>query len=124
MKKIFEFIKDFPNFVKNNVFLIFAAYWFISFLIGFITIDPSALDDTTRKIKALELGSALIWTLVFMLEHTVTKVVKALSEEIDLVNKRVDIICDAITEAINASKEDKEAADKDEKDEKEEKEVN
>ena len=110
MKKIF-------NFLKNNVFLILAAYWFISFLIGFIAINPSTLDATTRKIKALELGSDLLWTLVFMLEHTVTKVGSLLSERIDCANKRIDIIIDAINEAAKSVSEEK-------KEEADEKEVN
>lgn len=92
-------IKKFFNFVKNNVFLIFAAYWFISFVIGFITINPSTLDVTTRKIKALELGSDLLWSLVFMLEYTVTKVGNALDERIDFTNKRIDLIFNFMEEA-------------------------
>lgn len=100
-------IKKFFNFVRNNVFLILAAYWFINFAIGFIAINPSTLDATTRKIKALELGSDLLWTLVFFIQHSFYKVIGLTNEKIDLVNKRVDIICNAITEAINASKEEK-----------------
>lgn len=108
-------MKKILNFVKNNVFLILAAYWFINFLIGFITINPSTLDATTRKIKALELGSDLLWSLVFFIQHSFYKVIELTNEKIDLVNKRVDIICDAITAAINASKEEKEATETDEK---------
>lgn len=108
-------MKKILNFVKNNIFLIFAAYWFISFAIGLITLNPSTLDATTRKIKALELGSDLLWSLVFFIQYTFYKVIRLMNDRIDLVNKRVDIICDAITEAINAAKEEKEAADKDEK---------
>lgn len=105
MKKIF-------NFVKHNIFLIFAAYWFINFLIGFITINPFTLDATTRKIKALELGSDLLWTLVFTLEHTVTTVGKALNERINLTNKRIDIIYEAFNEAAKSvSEEEKEEAE-------------
>lgn len=105
MKKIF-------NFIKNNVFLIFAAYWFISFLIGFITLNPSTLDETTRKFKVLYIGLDLLWTLVFMLEHSVIKAVSSLSKRIDLENKRVDIIIDAINEAAKSvSDENKEEAE-------------
>lgn len=111
----YKMIKKFFNFVKNNVFLILAAYWFISFLIGFITINPSTLEATTRKIKALEIGSDLLWSLVFFIQYTFYKVIRLMNDKIDLVNKRVDIICDAINEAINAAKEEKEAEEKDEK---------
>ena len=105
MKKIF-------NFIKNNVFLILAAYWLIDFVIGSITFKPSTLDETTRKIKALELDSDLLWTLVFMLEHSVIKTVSSLSKRIDLVNKEVDLILDAINEAVKSvSEEKKEEAD-------------
>lgn len=100
-------MKKILNFVKNNIFFILAAYWFINFLIGFITINPSTLDATTRKIKALELGSDLLWSLVFFIQHSFYKVIGLMNDKIDLVNKRVDIICDAITAAINASKEEK-----------------
>lgn len=102
MKKIF-------NFVKNNIFLILAAYWFISFAIGFITINPSTLDATTRKIKALEIGSDLLWSLVFMIEHSVIKTVSSLSKRIDLVHEEVNVIIDAINEAAKSVSEEDEA---------------
>lgn len=117
MKKIF-------NFVKHNIFLIFAAYWFIDFVIGFITINPSTLDATTRKIKALELGLDLLWTLVFTLEYTVTNVVRVLDGRVDLANKRIDLLFDFIEEAAKLM-ESEEAKESEEKKEeaKEEKEV-
>ena len=106
-------IKKFFNFVKNNVFLILAAYWFIDFVIGLITLKPSTLDATTRRIKALELGIDLLWTLVFMLEHSVIKAVSSLSKRIDLVHEEVNVIIDAINEAAKSvSEEKKEEADK------------
>lgn len=108
MKKIF-------NFVKNNVFIILAAYWFIDFLIGLITFKPSTLDATTRRIKALELGIDLLWTLVFMLEHTVTKVRELVDERIDCANKRIDTIIDAINEAAKSVSEENKEAEADEK---------
>lgn len=105
MKKIF-------NFIKNNVFLIFAAYWFISFVIGLITFSPSTLDATARKIKALYIGLDLLWSLVFIIQHGVVKVHEVLSKRIDLVNKEVDLILDAINEAAKSvSEEKKEEAD-------------
>ena len=100
MKKIF-------NFIRNNVFLISAAYWFISFAIGFITISPSTLDATTRKIRALELGSDLLWFFVFMTEHGVIRAVSSLSKRIDLANKEVNVIIDAINEAAKSVSEEK-----------------
>ena len=112
MKKIF-------NFVKNNVFLILAAYWFISFLIGFITINPSTLDATTRKIKALELGSDLLWSLVFFIQHDVVKVTAHLYECIKLIDKNVELIYDAINEAAKSVSEEKKEEEAEEKDEKE-----
>ena len=108
MKKIF-------NFIKNNVFLIFAAYWFIDFVIGLITFNPSTLDATTRKIKALEFGMDLLWTLVFMLEHTVTKVGKALDKRIDWVHEEVKIIYTAINEAVKEMESKEESAEEEEK---------
>jgi hypothetical protein len=110
MKKIF-------NFVKNNVFLILAAFWFVDFVIGLIIFSPSTLDATTRKIKFLELGSDLLWSLVFIIQHGVVKVHEVLSKRIDLVNKRVDLILDAINEAAKSVSEEK-------KEEADEKEVN
>ena len=107
-------IKKFLNFVRNNIFLILAAYWFISFLIGIITINPSTLDATTRKIKALELGLDLLWSLVFFIQHSFYKVIGLMNEKIDLVNKRVDFIFDFIQKVIKEESEE-ESADKDEK---------
>ena len=104
MKKIF-------NFVKNNIFLIFAAYWFIDFLIGFITLNTSTLDETTRKFKVLYIGLDLIWTLVFMLEHSVIKAVSSLSKRIDLVHKEIDIIYTAINEAAKSVSDEKKETD-------------
>lgn len=105
-KKIF-------NFLKNNVFLILAAYWFISFLIGFITFNTSTLDETTRKIKVLYIGLDLLWSLAFIIQHGVVKVHEVLSKRIDLVSKEVDLILDAIDEAAKSvSEEKKEEADK------------
>lgn len=108
-------MKKFFNFVKNNVFLILAAYWFINFLIGFITINPSTLDATTRKIKALELGSELLWSLVFMIEHSIIKAVSSLSKRIDLVHEEVNVIIDAINEAAKSVSEEKKEAEADKK---------
>ena len=108
MKKIF-------NFIKNNIFLIFAAYWFISFLIGFITFNPSTLDETTRRFKALYIGLDLLWTLVFMLEHSVINAVRSLSKRIDLVSEEVNLILDAINEAAKSVSEEKKEAEADEK---------
>lgn len=108
-------MKKFIKSVKNNIFLILAAYWLINFAIGFITINHSTLDVTTRKIKSLELGLDLLFALVFFIQHSFYKVIELTNEKIDLVNKRVDIICDAITEAINAAKEEKEASETDKK---------
>lgn len=124
MKKIFDFVKGFLNFVKHNIFLIFAAYWFIDFVIGFITINPFTLDATTRKIKALELGSDLLWTLVFTLEYTVINVARVLNGRVDLANKRIDLLFDFIEEAAKLM-ESEEAKESEEKKEeaKEEKEV-
>lgn len=112
MKKIFGFI-------KNNIFLILAAYWFISFAIGLITLNPSTLYATTRKIKALELGLDLLFALVFFIQHSFYKVIELMNEKIDLVNKRVDILFDAINETLKiiAGKDgtEDESADKEEK---------
>ena len=108
MKKIFSF-------VKSNIFMIFAIYWLVDFLIGLITLKPSTLDATTRRIKALELGVDLLWTLVFTLEHTVTKVGKLLDERIDCANKRIDIIIDAINEAVKSVSEENKEAEADKK---------
>lgn len=107
-------MKKILNFVKNNVFLIFAAYWFIDFVIGFITFKPSTLDDTARKIKTLQLGMDILWTLVFMIEHTVIKVAKVLDERIDFTNKRIDIIFNLIEEASKLIESKEEEAAKEE----------
>lgn len=66
MKKI---LKKIFNFLKNNIFLFFAIYWFAEFTIGFIKFNPSSLDETARKITTLKLGLDLAWSLVFILEH-------------------------------------------------------
>lgn len=98
MKKIF-------NFVKNNVFLIFAAYWLIDFVIGSITFKPSTIDDTARKIKILQLGLDLLWSVVFFIQHGVVKVHEVLSKRIELVEKEVDLIYDTIRKAVEESEE-------------------
>ena len=110
-----NFVKNFLNFVKNNLFLILAAYWFISFLIGFITLNPSTLDETTRRFKVLYIGLDLLWTLVFMLEHSVIKAVSSLSKRIDLVHEEVNVIIDAINEAAKSVSEEKKEAEADTK---------
>lgn len=112
MEKFLNVTKNFLNFVKNNVFLIFAAYWFISFVIGLITLNYSTLDETTRKIKVLYIGLDLLWSLAFIIQHGVVKVHEVLSKRIDLVSKEVDLILDAINEAAKSvSEEKKEEAD-------------
>ena len=116
-----NFVKNFLNFIKNNVFLIFAAYWFIDFLIGLITFNLFTLDATARRIKALEIGLDLLWALVFMLEHSVIKAVSSLSKRIDLVHEEVNVIIDAINEAAKSVSEEKK---EEEADNKEGKEVN
>lgn len=121
-KALFEFIK----FIKNNIFFIFAAYWLIDFVIGSITFKPSTLDDTARKIKILQLGLDLLWSVVFFIQHGVVKVHEVLSKRIELVEKEVDLIYDTIRKAVEESeKENKEAeiAEEKEEDSKEEKKV-
>lgn len=108
MKKIF-------NFVKNNIFLILAAYWLINSVIDSITFKPSTLDDTARKIKTLQLGLDWLWVFVFFIQHGVVKVHEVLSKRIELVEKEVDLILDAINEAAKSVSEEK----KEEVDEKE-----
>lgn len=110
MKKIF-------NFIKSNLLLIFAAFWFADFLIGFITINPSTLDATTRKIKALELGSDLLWTFVLYLEHGLIKTMRLLNKRITLVAKELDFMYNTIKKAVEDSEKEKkeESADKEEK---------
>ena len=118
MKKIsgvYKMIKKIFNFIKNNVFLILAAYWFISFAIGFITINPSTLDETTRKFKFLYIGLDLLWSLVFMIEHSIIKAVSSLSKRIDLVHEEVNVIIDAINEAAKSVSEEKKEAETDKK---------
>lgn len=112
-------MKKILNFVKNNIFLILAAHWLINFAIGLITLNPSTLDATTRKIKALEFGLDLLFALVFFIQHTFYKAIRLTNDRIDLVNKRVDILFDAMNETLKIiAGEDgteEESADKEEK---------
>lgn len=94
MKKIF-------NFVKNNVFLIFAAYWFIDFVIGFITFKTSTLDDTAKKIKTLQLGMDMIWSILFLIEHSLIRVANLIKKKIKWLDTETEIIIDIICEIVN-----------------------
>ena len=107
MEKFLNVTKNFINFVKDNWLLLFAAFWFADFLIGFITINPSTLDATTRKTKAIELGSDLLWTLVLCLEHGLIKTMHLLNKRITLVATELDFMYDTIKKAIEDSEKDK-----------------
>lgn len=115
MEKFLNVTKNFINFVKHNWLLLFAAFWFADFLIGLITINPSTLDATTRKIKALELGSDLLWALILCLEHSIIKTTHLLNKRITLVEAEVGFMYDTIRKAVEVSEKEKEAADKEEK---------
>ena len=106
-----NFVKNFLNFIKNNVFLIFAAYWLVDFVISLITFNPSALDDTTRRIKVIQLVIDMLWFTVLFSIYNTSKIIKHLYELIKLVNKKVDLIADTIDEAVKLVAEEDEASD-------------
>lgn len=107
MKKVF-------NFIKNNFFMILAAYFFISFVIGITTFNPS-LDETTRKVKALWINMDLLWSFVLMLAQTLNNIIKLVDKKIDITYDLVQGIIKVLTEPDETEKE---------ADSKEEKEVN
>lgn len=109
MKKIF-------NFVKNNIFVFFAIYWIAQFVVGLIKFNPSALDETAKKLKAIEFGVDLIWALIFILEHSFYKIIHLIGKRIDLVSESINFISlSLLANAQNNSKAEEKSKDEDNK---------
>lgn len=112
MKKIFDFVKGFLNFVKNNALLIFAAFFLLDFILGVFYV-PTPVDPIERKIKWINLSIDILWVFGFLEVYFTTKIEKYLSARITLVAKEVDFMYDTIRKAVEESeKEKKEEADK------------
>ena len=115
MKKIFDFVKGFLNFLKNNLLLFLAAFFLLDSIIGvFFTPDP--VDLTAKRIRSITIAIDLLWFAVLTGSYATSRIEKHLLNCIRLVDYKVDLIFDFIQKAIEEeSKEEKEAADKEEK---------
>lgn len=116
MKKIFDFVKGFLNFVKNNALLIFAAFFLLDFILGVFYI-PTPVDPIERRIKYINLSIDLLWVFGFLEVYHTSKVEKYIAKRVDLVTKEVDFMYDTIRKAIEESEKEKkeEATKKEEK---------
>lgn len=119
MKKIFDFVKGFLNFVKNNLPLFLAAFFLLDFIIGvFFTSDP--VDTTEKRIKFINLIIDLLWIFGLFEVWATSNIEKLLNKRISLVEAEVNLMYDTIRKAVEESEKEK----KEEAAEKEEKEVN
>lgn len=110
--------KNFPNFVKNNILLILAAFFLVDFVFCLFTSNP--VDPTAKRFKYHTLTLDLLWIFGLFEVWSTSNIEKLLNKRISLVEAEVNLMYDTIRKAVEESEKEK----KDESADKEEKEVN
>ena len=115
IKKNFNLVKNFINFVKNNVLLILTAFFLLDFVFCLFTYKPANI--TEKRLMLHTLGMDLLWAFGLFEVWATSNIERLLSKRITLVSEEVDFMYDTIRKAVEESNKEKkeESADKEEK---------